>query len=110
MDLIRLGDIKFGYFDRYDKGISSQPNYNWGVLKNSIEKEGWNPSRFGYVTISNDDYCINGHHRIVLLKEMYGDNFIIEFKRINSKYWLITLKNTILDIIKLNFRKKEWYK
>lgn len=110
MDLISLREIKFSFLENYPKGVNSQPNYEWDVLRDSIKINGWNPQHFGYITISKDRYCINGHHRVVLLKEMYGDDFVVNVKRIDRNYWSILIKNIIKDFFKLRFKKKKWYK
>lgn len=109
MDLIKLKLIKFSFLESYGRGTNSDPKYDWGVLKKSITENGWCPSKFGYITISKDSYCINGHHRVVLLKEMYGEDFKVEVIRLKYNYKKIFLKNLLKDLIKFNFKRKKWY-
>lgn len=109
MDLIKLKDIKFGRLDNYNKGFDSDPNYEWDVLKESIKTNGWSPKTFSYITISEDNYCINGHHRIVLLKEIFCDDFEVEVIRLKGCYKLILFKNIIKDLFNLRFKKRKWY-
>jgi hypothetical protein len=108
MDLIKLKDIKFG-LDSYKKGFNSDLYYEWDVLQKSIEINGWSPNTFGYVLISEDNYCIDGHHRVVLLREMFGGNFKIEVIRLKGKYKWVFLKNVLKDLINLRFKRKKWY-
>jgi hypothetical protein len=109
MDLIRLKDIKFGFLDNYSKGVYSDPNYEWDVLRKSIEVNGWSPQIFGYISISKDNYCINGHHRRVILKKIFGGEFQIQVIRLKVSYKLIVFKNIMKDLFYLKFKKKKWY-
>ena len=106
---VKLKDIKFGYLDNYNKGIDSDPKYEWDILRESIKTKGWSPNDFGYVTISEDNYCINGHHRIVLLKEIFGDYFEVEVIRLKGSYRVILFKNILTDLFNLRLKRKKWY-
>lgn len=97
---IKLGDVKFSRLENYNKGIKSQPNYDWDLLRQSINRHGFKPSLFGYITISNDSYCIDGHHRITLLKEIFDEDYIIEVKKLKYSYNWIFFKNISKDVIK----------
>lgn len=84
---IRLKDIKFGRFDRPKKTIpDNDKEYNWTKLVDSIKKEGFTPEKYGYITISKDGYCLNGHHRYTVLKELYGENYEIKVFRKKMYY------------------------
>ena len=100
-----LKDIKFGYLDNYDSDLE----YEWDILRESIKTKGWSPNDFGYVTISEDNYCVNGHHRTVLLKEIFGDNFEIEVVRLKGSYRMILFKNILNDLLNLRLKRKKWY-
>jgi hypothetical protein len=102
MDKLKLKEINFGYLERYPKGSKSHPKYDWKGLEESILKYGYTPSKFGYVSISSDNYCINGHHRIVLLKELYGDTFEIEVIRLKLPY----VKQFTVNVFKQIFKIK----
>jgi hypothetical protein len=109
MEFIKLKDIKFGCLDNYNKGINSDPKYEWGILRESLKKNGWSPETFGYITISENNYCVNGHHRTVLLKEIFGDDFEIEVVRLKGSYRMILFKNILTDLLNLRLKRKKWY-
>lgn len=97
MDLIivKLKDIKFGIFDKPKKNIQyNSKKYDWVGLTNSIKLNGFKPEKYGYMTISKNNYCLNGHHRYTVLKELYGDDYEIFVERKKLNY----LPQIILDL------------
>lgn len=86
LTLIKLKDIKFSPFDKPKNNIPyDSKKYDWVRLSNSIKLNGFKPEKYGYMTISKNNYCLNGHHRYAVLKELYGENYelFVERKRLN---------------------------
>lgn len=101
--VVKLKDIKFSRLEHYPHGSKSHPRYDWDSLKKSILTNGYNPNKFGFITISSDGYCINGHHRTVILRELYDDYYEVEVIKLKSTYIKQFLINVIKDI--LNIKK-----
>ena len=75
----------------YFKGPSSTL-YPWKVLKESIEKEGYDPEKYGYIIVrarKNSEgerkfQIINGNHRVEVLSALYGPDYKLKVKVTNS--------------------------
>ena len=54
------------------------PSYNWEGLKSKLRAEGYSPNKYGFIEISSGGYVRNGNHRVILLRELHGNEFKIE--------------------------------
>jgi len=95
-DLI-IGNNKLMYTQlvyRFFSPAHLQFNYNWGKLKKSLEKYGYDPSRFknGMIRIYNNSGNKNtydvydGNHRVALLKYLYDEDYKIKVKIVSKEY------------------------
>jgi hypothetical protein len=50
-------------------------------IYNEIKKNGFN-DKVSKIFVSLDNHIINGHHRIEILKKIYGDEYVIKVRRI----------------------------
>jgi hypothetical protein len=106
VELVKLKEIKFSSLN---KQIPLQNNYDWESLTDSIKNEGFVPEKYGYITISKDGIVLNGHHRYVVLKKIYNDDYVVKvfrrrFNYIPSIFFSILFLLTIvlpLNLIKL---------
>ena len=63
--------------------------YPWETLKESIEKEGYNPEKWGYITVvsrtkkdgKKQFSIINGNHRVEVLAALYGPDYKLKVQR-----------------------------
>lgn len=78
-------------------------NYDWNSLKESIDKDGYNPQKFGYIELYMksttsllplDDFSngkryriLNGNHRVKIIRDKYGDDHEIDVRVIKAKKW-----------------------
>ena len=82
---VRLGDIQGRKASTRNKYIKNNPLkfFKLRMLKNSLKKEGYNPTTFGYIALTYDSTTdkyntFDGNHRISVLKDMYDDDYEIE--------------------------------
>ena len=76
--------------------------YPWQALKDSIQKEGYDPEKYGYIAVrtrTNEEgerkfQVINGNHRIEVLSVLYGPDYTLKVRKTNTA----TLKG-VLKII-----------
>ena len=56
-------------------------NYDWDTLKESLIHEGYTPTKYkdGYITVI-ENMVVDGSHRVILLNEIYGGDYIINVK------------------------------
>ena len=59
--------------------------YDMKSLENSIKKEGYNPEKYGYITVipylfSNNYWVMDGKHRLAALKKIYNKDHKIKVK------------------------------
>ena len=64
--------------------IHTHPNYK--NITASIEKEGFNPEKYGYPAVVHDEAnntfeIKDGNHRYKILKELYGDDYEVEVEK-----------------------------
>ena len=57
--------------------------YDWTSLKESIDKDGYNPQKFGYIELyvknTTSRYRIlDGNHRVKIIRDKYGDDHEID--------------------------------
>jgi hypothetical protein len=56
--------------------------YKWDVLKESLKNNGYDIEKYGLINVSNlykQYYLVmDGHHRISVLKELYGEDFEVD--------------------------------
>lgn len=74
-------------------------NEEQSQLKDKIIKEGYQPERYGYPEISNSNVCIDGHHRLVILKELYGEDYTLMVKMINRGWVKLTFLVILLKLL-----------
>jgi hypothetical protein len=66
--------------------------YPWEALKNSIQKEGYDPEKYGYIAVrtrkekdgKRQFQVINGNHRIEVLSVLYGPDYTLKVKKTNT--------------------------
>mgnify|MGYP003633452958 CR=1 FL=1 len=75
-------------------------------LKNNIIKEGYNPEKYSYVLISEDDpntttpYRVkDGNHRVKILKELYGEDYEISVMESLGQFEEKKENNVLEDIL-----------
>ena len=69
------------------KWCACKPYYDWDTLKDSLVTEGYQYSE-GYIMVKkiNNTYgVIEGNHRVILLNEIYGGDYIVNVKVITPK-------------------------
>ena len=61
-------------------------NYDWDTLKESLIHEGYTPTKYkdGYITVI-ENMVVDGSHRVILLNEIYGSDYIVNVKVITPK-------------------------
>ena len=70
----------------YFKGPSSTL-YPWKILKESIEKEGYIPEKYGYIIVRKyrgKFQIINGNHRVEVLSALYGPDYKLKVRLTSS--------------------------
>lgn len=58
--------------------------YSWYKLEASIKEHGYDPKKFDdYIILDMNNWVICGQHRVVLLKELYGEDYEVNVKKAN---------------------------
>ena len=58
--------------------------YDWKKLQKSIEDNGYNPAKYGYIEVREKPNAkgkleiYNGNHRVFILEKMFGDDYEVE--------------------------------
>ena len=94
---VKLKDIKFHKWSKLGENKKDE-KYDWLKLKQSIIQNGFNQEQYK-IKISKDGYCLDGHHRITVLKELYGEDYEINVKVVKGNYKPVTLVTIFLVII-----------
>lgn len=66
--------------------------YPWEALKNSIQKDGYDPEKYGYISVRTRNgsegkryfQVVNGNHRIEVLSALYGPDYTLKVKKTNT--------------------------
>lgn len=97
--------------------INKDQKYYWSKpdkieLIDSINTNGFDGEK-SVITISNDYYIIDGHHRCEILKDMYGPDYKILVKKyfFSRTTYIITLSTILLllsPIIIIVYILKKW--
>jgi len=108
---IRLKDISSNWFRRDVKYTTKKytqislgllpirikrTEHCWEELKKSLVK-GYNPEKYGYITILRffgTNLPIDGNHRLVLLKQLYPEDYTIDVK--TTSIITVTITSIIL--------------
>lgn len=108
IETIRLKDLKFTFLNN----SYIVDGYDWPTLKDNIKSEGFLPEKYGYMTISKDGILLDGHHRHIVLKELYGENYKIKVIRKQKNYKIIVILFIIksICILPIKLIKKMCYK
>lgn len=84
---------------------------NWGeshhYLMDDIYNNGYKPNN-NHPTISKDNIAMDGNHRLVILHELYGDNYVVTLRFVNTNYNRLILRGGLCFIwvsIKRFFRR-----
>lgn len=100
MEKIKLKEIKLICFgSSMSESFREKRGYEWDSLLDSIKINGFLPEKYGYITISKDKYCLDGYHRYVVLKELYGENYEINVIRKKRSYILEVLPKLFLYLL-----------
>ena len=73
------------------------------VTMNSIITNGYKPNN-DYPIISKDNIVMNGNHRLVILHELYGDDYVVKLKFVNGKYNRLLIR-IILPLIWVSIKR-----
>lgn len=55
------------------------------IVMESIISNGYMPND-NHPIISKDNIVMDGNHRLVVLQELYGDDYVVKFRLVNYKY------------------------
>ena len=82
---VRLGDIEGRKMVTKSKYVKINPLkfFKLSMLRKSLKDNGYTPSKFGYVSLTYNSttgkyLTFDGNHRLLILKELYGDDYEIE--------------------------------
>jgi hypothetical protein len=81
---------------------------NHYVTMNSIITDGYKPND-NYPIISKDNIVMDGNHRLAVLQELHGDDYVVKFKLVNYKYNRLIFIGGLVKLwvrIKRVFRRK----
>ena len=67
--------------------VMASEYYDWNSLKESIDKYGYNPQKFGYIEVilgvdqaAYRYHIKNGNHRLKIIRDKYGDDYEIDVR------------------------------
>jgi hypothetical protein len=106
IELKKLKELKISPLN---SGIKFGDDYDWDFLINKIKSEGFNPEKYGYITISSNNVILNGHHRFKILKKLYDDDYEIKVRRLRLHYFLLLTVGLLIILpitLIFNFIKK----
>jgi hypothetical protein len=89
---IKLKDIKFTIRHKYGKDYNKDfPNHiRWNAeqikVREDIKNHNYKPENNNYPTVSSDNVCLDGYHRLTSLIEYYDGEFEITVYRNTNKY------------------------
>jgi hypothetical protein len=86
---VKISDIRFKRFFGYR--LVDRGSIKWDEeqlnLKDKIKGEGFDQEKYGYIIINHKNLCLNGHHRIVILKELYGEDHQVTVSRVRIGWY-----------------------
>ena len=98
----KISEVKF--FKRDEQVWTIENNDAVG----DIVANGYNP-KDNHPMISKDNIVMNGNHRLVILQELYGDDYVLKFKLVNHNYNSLIVIGNLAKLwvrIKRVFRRK----
>jgi len=87
MCISEIHDHKYKDVDIKSKLNKRFTFFRWKKLTMSLINNGYQPEKYGYVTITNKGTVINGDHRMACLKYVYNSEFTINVKVVKHNYW-----------------------
>ena len=87
-DLKISSSIQEDYYDTMREGKSHDSYEYWNYLTESL-KEGYNPKDNCYIRLSKKGHMLDGNHRAVVLKDMYGGEKEIDVKVVSIPYHIL---------------------
>jgi hypothetical protein len=101
IETVKLKDIKFSFLNRQILSVDvlNNVNYNWSSLIESIKENGFLPEKYGYMIISKNGILLEGHHRYMVLKKLYGENYEIKIIREKKSYVTVILLIIIIILV-----------
>lgn len=78
------------------------------LTMNSIITDGYKPND-NHPIISKDNIVMDGNHRLAVLRELYGDDYVVKFKLVNYNYNRLIFIGGLVKLwvrIKRVFRRK----
>lgn len=80
-ELVERKISEINYFKR-DEQRWSDDHY---VMSENINTNGYRPND-NHPIISKDNITIDGNHRLVVLQELYGDDYVVKCRLVDYKY------------------------
>jgi len=101
IEIVKLKDIKFSLLNRQllSTNILIDTNYDWNSLIESIKKEGFLPEKYDYMIISKNNILLEGHHRYMVLKKLYGEDYKIKIIRKQKNYITVILLLILITLL-----------
>lgn len=93
-NLVKRKISEISFFSREQQNWDSK-HYH---IMEDISINGYNPNN-NHPLISKDNVIIDGNHRLVMLQELYGDDYELEFSFINYKYNRLIIVGNLLLIV-----------
>lgn len=98
---VKIKDIKFKYLFGY---MPIKREYlTWTEeqikLKDTIKKRRYQPKKYGYPILCGNNVCIDGHHRIVVLKELYGENYKLKVCKNDTNWYSQLILSMIYSVL-----------
>jgi len=116
-NLVKLKEIKYypSLLKTYQPAISMtrdyDEQYDWDQLKKDLIDYGYNTEKIPSIRVSKDNIILDGHHRIVILNELFGSEHEIIINNIGLKHYaafiiIILLSPFFVVKIYINFFKR----
>tara|TARA_Y100001972_G_C7596697_1_gene299032 strand:+ start:239 stop:979 length:741 start_codon:yes stop_codon:yes gene_type:complete len=93
---IKVSFLPYNVIDRY--WDEHQLNVKNEIHKGNFKDDGTYP----LITISKDNVVINGHHRVISLKEKYGEEHQLRIKRIDMVWYKVVWVKIHLHILRVD--------
>lgn len=89
----KLVERKLSELDFLTRDQQHWSDGNYDVM-NDIVTNGYKPNN-DYPIISKDNIVMDGNHRLVILHELYGDDYVVTLKFVNGKYNRLLIRSIL---------------